>query len=394
MLKEAIAMADSQNIYLKALKYNIDIAEADIITGGLRPNLNFNNQSLQLLNPNYFTPGTGALNNRNRQVWYQLTKQFQLANKRKLKIDLAKENVNSTVADIEEFRRNLSLEVANVWLNMWLLKNNLKLLQSSKKNIDTLININKVRLKNEVITPVELIRTEVLADQYDLDEKKTRQELYFQSLNLAFLLGIQDSVQIRSSDTLDVSNYFMPLDSILQESMRNRTDVVQALAALRVSEANLSLQKAFSMPNIEAGGIYNPQNSIPYGGIFITVPLPFFDRNQGEIQKSKVVKTQAQSNLEVAQANVRKEVTIAYLAFETQKRNLGEAKDILIKSSRVLNTVRYAYLKGNTTIIDYLEARRSLYDTQKSYNSILYNLNQSFINLLFYSGLINSFNKF
>ena len=74
-------------------------------------------------------------------------------------------------------------------------------------------------------------------------------------------------------------------------SMKNRTDVVQAQAALRVSEANLSLQKAFSMPNIDAGGIYNPQNSIPYGGIYVTIPLPVFDRNQGEIQKSKVAKT-------------------------------------------------------------------------------------------------------
>ncbi len=394
MLKDAIALADSQNVFLKALRYNIDIAEADIITGALRPNINLNNQSLQLLSPNHFAPGTSALNNHNRQVWYQLTKQFQLANQRKLKINLAKENVNATIADIEEFRRNLSLEVANVWLNMWLLKNNLKLLQSSKRNIDTLININKVRLKNEVITPVELIRTEVLADQYDLDEKKTRQELYFQSLNLAFLLGIQDSIQIKNTDTLDVTDYFMPLDSILQASMRNRTDVVQAQAAVRVSEANLSLQKAFAMPNIEAGGIYNPQNAIPYGGLFITIPLPVFDRNQGEIQKSKVMKTQAQINLEIAQATVRKEVTIAFLAFETQKKNLEEANDIFIKSRQVLNTVRYAYLKGNTTIIDYLEARRSLYDTQKTYNAILYNLNQSFINLLYYSGLINSFNKF
>jgi cobalt-zinc-cadmium efflux system outer membrane protein len=59
------------------------------------------------------------------------------------------------------------------------------------------------------------------------------------------------------------------------------------------------------------------------------------------------------------------------------------------QSEIVLNTVRYKYLKGNTTIIDFLEAQRTALETKKIYFSEVLAYRKSYLQVLYASGLIN-----
>ena len=86
-LQSALQTAKVNNTYLKTQKYNIQIAESDIITSRLRPNLTLNNQTLQLSNSSYFPQNANWSDGSTRQVWWQLTKSVQLPAQRKYKID-------------------------------------------------------------------------------------------------------------------------------------------------------------------------------------------------------------------------------------------------------------------------------------------------------------------
>lgn len=75
-LKHALEVSKANNPFLKSAALNIPIAKADIVTAGLRPNPVLNNQTLFLANSSNFAPDTKIYNPKNRQVWWQLTKQF------------------------------------------------------------------------------------------------------------------------------------------------------------------------------------------------------------------------------------------------------------------------------------------------------------------------------
>src|SRR4051812_21094661 len=90
-LQKALQQARSSNPVLKAEQYNMNIAESDIITAKLRPNLTLNNQTLQLVNQDHFAPNTNWGNSKNQQVWWQLTKSFQLPGQRRYKVGYAQQ---------------------------------------------------------------------------------------------------------------------------------------------------------------------------------------------------------------------------------------------------------------------------------------------------------------
>jgi cobalt-zinc-cadmium efflux system outer membrane protein len=340
------------------------------------------------MQPSYFPANTTWANGKNRQLWWQLTKPFQLPALRKNKIDFAKQNVTLSQKNYTETERNLFREVAIKWLDVWTARKQLDILQVAKNNTDSLVVINKLRLKNQVITQTDLSRTELLANQYALQINAAEQNYKNETLNLKFLLGVNDNLSI---DTSDSFIYAFPanIDTLIQKALTTRSDILALKTTIDVNNSNIKLQRSLAWPTPELGAIYNPQNTIPYAGFFGTIQIPIFSRNQGEIKKSNLLKQQAEQSLITTQKQIQIEIFTAFNTYQIQKQNLIKFNGILIQSEDILNNIKYSYLRGGTTIIDFLEAQRSWLDTRQQYYSILQQYRDSYIKLLYTTGLIN-----
>lgn len=387
-LQQALQTAKSNNPILKREQFNVDVSQADITTAQLRPNLILNNQSLQLVQSSKFPENTGWLNGANRQIWWQVTKPFQLPVQRENKINFAQQNVRLTQKQYADTERHLFQSVAQKWLDVWAARKQLDLLGTAKANVDSLANINHLRLKNQVITTTDLARTELLANQYDIQLKSASQEYRNELSNLKFLIGVQDSIQI---DTTDQFAFAFPdrMDAIVEQALQNRTDIQAIKSTMDVADANIKLQKSNALPVPELGLIYNPQNKAHYMGVYGTIEIPIFSRNQGEIKKSQVLKQQAEQALRATETQAQTEILTAYKSYVTHKQNLQNFNQLLTQSQTILNSVKYSYLRGGTTIIDFLEAQRSWLDTQQQYYDVLGQYRQSYVDLLYASGMIN-----
>lgn len=173
--QEALVKSKGSNLLLKSEIRNRELARFDVITAGLRPNPNFNNQTLQQLDSKYF-PGNGNWSdNLNRQVWYQLTKPFQLDNLRGKKVNFAEMAYRVTEKSYFETERNVLNAAANRWLDAWHAFVQFDAISRTLKNIDSLNIINENRFRNQVITQSELIRTKLLAQQYRLRYAESQQ---------------------------------------------------------------------------------------------------------------------------------------------------------------------------------------------------------------------------
>lgn len=387
-LADALQVAKANNPILRAEKLNINIIEGDLITAKLRPNPSLNNQTLQLIDPSLFPSDTRWNNSINRQVWWQLTKPFQWPKLRQNKIDLATQGVRLTENKYFEIERNLVFDVASKWLDAWRIKQLLTTLQQAQLNLDSLVTIQKARLRNQVITTTELMRTQIPLEQYNLQLKTIRQEYKNAIQELKFMLGTPDSIDVSTNTTIETLSISDQVDSLLESVLQNRPDIKTIQSAITVSESNIKLQKSLQLPVPELGVIWNPQNTVPYLGFFGTIELPLFSRNQGEISKSIFLKQQAEQNLQTVQLKITTEITAAYQTYQLRKETVNRYAQILQQSKEVLRSVRYSYLKGGTTLIDLLEAQRSWYDTQQLYYDAQSTYYQSYVKLLFTTGLI------
>ena len=400
-LQQTLRQVRENSPALRVERFNINAAQADQITANLRPNPVLNNQTLFQLTPTPGAENVSMLSRQRRQFWLQATKEFDIYNKRAYRSRFAEANTNLATRSLAETERNLLFDAANQFLDAWYARIQLALLQRAKSNVDTLVQLNKVRLKNLVITTTDLTRTQLISDQYEIQTRTAQLELRNRLNELRLMLGRTDSINVLMSDSIIHPLFSNPLglyptvtaseDSLLQAAASNRTDVRVAEANVEAARQNANLQQVLAKPRNEAGLIWNPQNAIPYAGVFLTLELPVYNRNQGEIQKSRVLQEQAGQAAALVQVRVRAEVETAYRSFVSSRQNVNRYVDIRRDADRVLASVRYAYLRGATTLIDLLQAESSWFDTQTAYYQILYTYRQNYVRLLYVTGQINTY---
>lgn len=391
-LQKALQTARSNNPVLKTEQFNVDAAQAEVTTAKLFINPAFNFNYMNVAAKKYTEPNSNLYSAINNQYVFQLGKTFQVAGQHKYKTDVANKNVVFTGKNYTETERNLFADVAAKWLEVWTAQKQLDILITARNNIESLVITNQNRYKNQVITQTDLYRTELLSKQYAIQYKTALQEVVNRQNELKFLLGVQDSINI---DTADNFLFRIPaeIDNLLTQSLQNRSDILTAKSFIEVSNSNIKLQKSLAFPQPELGFFYNPQNAVPYWGIYAAIDLPFFNRNQGEIKKSYLLKQQAEQHLFTVQSQLLTEITTAYASYQLQQQNVQNFQAVLQQSQTILDNVKYAYLKGGTTIIDFLEAQRSWLETQQQYYDALQQYRQGYIQLLYTTGLINQLAK-
>lgn len=386
-LKETLQLAKTGNPNLKTEIYQIGVAQADSTSAALRPNPTFHNETIQLTQSKNFATHTTWSDPLNRQSLFTLTKPFQIAGQRRKKIELANEQIDLANKNYRETERLVFAEVASKWMEVYSAHKQLDILKIAKSNVDSLSDINKVRLKNQVITQTDFMRTQLLAKEYELKVKSAEQDLNNRLMELNYLTGSR-------VDDIDISDQFvlsgnLGLDSLLQVALANRSDLKAAQSLIQVSNKNISLQRSLAVPVPEAGLMWNPQNTINYAGFTVTFDLPLFSRNQGEIKKAYMLKDQSEQQYAAIKSKAQTELMTAYANYQTQKQNTYKFTNGLLKQSEhILANVKYAYLRGGTTLIDFLEAQRSWLETQQQYYDALQLYRQSYIQLLYASGLI------
>jgi cobalt-zinc-cadmium efflux system outer membrane protein len=403
-LSEVLQQVRTNSPALRVERLNIPIAQADQTTANLRPNPVLNNQTLFQLSRGSGLPidqSAGLLGRQRRQFWLQATKEFDIYHKRQYRNQFAEASTKLAISSVSETERGVLFDAANRFLDAWYARIQLALLERAKANVDTLVQLNKVRLKDLVISSTDLTRTQLLSDQFELQTRSAQQDLRNRLADLRLVLGTTDSITVAMNDSVIHPGFGNALslyptvqaspDSLLRLAATSRSDVQTAAANLETARRNVDLQQVLAKPRNEAGLIWNPQNSVPYAGVFLTLELPFYARNQGEIQKSRVLQDQAVQAASLVQARVRSEVETAYQTFSTSRQIISRYTAIRRDADRVLASVRYAYLRGATTLIDLLEAQRSWFDTQTAYYQALYTYRQNYVRLLYVTGQINQY---
>jgi outer membrane protein, heavy metal efflux system len=389
---DAIKMGRSNNPYSKLYKLNLDIEKSELITSGLRPNLLFNQQSifitkqanLDLIKENQ----TLFLSPYGDQLWFQVTKQFQINGKRQSKIDFQNTKINFSEKDIVQYTNDMAYNTALRWLEVWYAKIKLEILNDAKSNVDTLLAINKIRLRNQVITSTDLARNQMISDQYNTQLNAAEQVLISESQKLAYMTGMAEVDDIDMGSDFFYIDITDTLDKLNDMALMLRPDYQSNLAYNKVLKSNIDLQKSLSIPNLEFGLVANPQNTQLYVGWYFQVPIPVFDRNQGSIQKSKVQHEQNTAKGNVMKKQMETEISYTFQEYETHRENSESYRLIVENADNILKTVRFSYLRGGTTIVDYLLAQQNWFEVQKAYYETLYLYRKSYLNVLYTTGIL------
>jgi len=178
--------------------------------------------------------------------------------------------------------------------------------------------------------------------------------------------------------TFDFSSDLKDLEQFRQTALDNRPDLRAALQTIEESKAahKLAVSNGSTDPTFAGwwtyDGSYNNPNAVNALGLSVTVPLRIFDRNQGEKKRTQIDIDKSAQSSETARAQVFSDVDSAYAQVDSNIILLKPYKDKYVQqSTRVRDTVTYAYQHGGASLTDFLNAQSDYRVVQLAYLQLI-----------------------
>jgi len=371
-ISQAVQEAVEKNLSLLAERYNLSVADTHIITARLRPN-----PVLTLYTDLQPLLGNGATElNQSGPPEYGIRTDFILerGGKRRYRIEVAEQERSVAQWQLLNSVRALAIDVQNAFVEVLLAKETLALAERNQDSFHKFVGVSKERVRAGDLAPVELVRTQLAELQFDNAVVQARSRLRIAKQRLQLLMG-----RATPSELFDVAGEMRrdPLpftfDDLWRQALARRPDYQAMLRDQARSVSELRSQIAQGKVDYVIGTEYRRQQGLAGTGnslgFFFSAPLPFFNRNQGEIARARREGQQVEARARALEAVIRNELDAAWQQYDTARSLLTRIEgEMLDKARRVLASMEYSYRAGEASLIEFLDAQRAFNDTMQGYN--------------------------
>ena len=371
-LDQAIQMAVQHNQALLATRTTVQQSLAQEITANLRPN------------PQVFTgwvglplyrPGEGFLTNLHDSTEVDLGVSYLIerGQKRQFRLQAAKDGTAITRSQVEDNERTLEFQVASQFINIQLAESVLDLSQQNLASFQKTVDLGETQFKAGSISENDFLKIKLQLVQFQTDVQQARLSRAQALSDLRQLLGYETvPADYGIAGTFDYLPLTVPFEELQAKALENRPDLRAAQQGVSAANSQYALAKANAKQDVTVGGNYARSGGFNKAAVNLSIPLPIFDRNQGEIARTRYAISQARYGLRGTNGQVITDVRDAYESLQT---NDGVVKlyragnlDISQKNREISE---YAYQRGATSLLDFLDAERSYRATQLAYRQAL-----------------------
>lgn len=374
-LEQVLNEALSRNLKLIAERFNITIGEARILQAGLKPNpvLSVGGNYLDVLGSG-FDPGKSAAGPTevNARVDYLLER----GRKRQERIAVAEAAKAVSQLELLDSTRTLILDVQNGFTEVLLAKENLNLARASLEGFNRIVAVNRTRVESGDLARVELVRSEVAALQFRNQVRQSELRLRLAKNRLQTLMGrTAFAADFDVEGALRRDPLLLTQPEILRAALAARPDLDALRRDQARSQADVRLQIAQGKVDYSIGVGYNRQLRVGSGhrgdslGVFFSLPLPMYNRNQGEIERARQELEQIQARIHGLEQEIAAEAANAFEQYSTAKTLLESIEaDMLEQARRVLDVIGFSYRRGEAAFVELLDAQRTFNDTMQGLN--------------------------
>ncbi len=371
-LDTAIQLALTHNHSLKATRTQVQQNEAQEITANLRPNPTFaaDSQFVPFFSPQNFS-GTNV--DQVQQFDVGLSYLFERGHKRQRRLKAAQDATAVTRAQIADAERTLTFNVSQQFISVLLAESTLQLALEDLKAFQQTVDISEEQFKAGYIGEGDYLKIKLQLLQFQTDVSSAKLAKVQALVGLRQLLGY-DAVPENFDVAGDLA--YKPLksglDDLKLQALRERPDYKAAELGVTAAESQIQLAKANS--KVDVTGTYNVDHVAgeTTASIFASFPLAIFDRNQGEIARTKYALTQSQEQQQSASDAVLSDVSNAYEMVKSNDEVVQLYTSGYLKQAQDSRDIsEYAYKRGAASLLDFLDAERSYRATQVGYRQAL-----------------------
>ena len=386
-LEDAVDIALENNIELKLAKTELDIQEAQIKIAKARLNPN-------LISDNGIAEKTYRLG---------LEKTFEMGNKRKKRIELSEIAKKETETKIDTLKLDIEAQIRKSYAKLFILQEKNKLFKELLQANQELLELAQKREASGDIANIDLLQIDmanlkIQNDMLSLNTELQTAKNTFKSLLNQELLDELELINPKDTNTLWMS-LGVDLNStgdkinpeiftkLYEIAVSKRPEFTNSIVKSQYATKNLELAYSKRIPNLSLTA--GPDLVLNDGasddvGFFVTgtLPLPIFDRNQGQIQSAKASQTQALQEQDLLKRKIALEINNSAIKAINLNTQLNTLEKGIVEKSKIVSEKTYrCFEEGKCSTLTVLANQESYINAQIIYYDMIQAYQDSLIDL-------------
>lgn len=341
-LQQAEKIFIDSNLSILAAHFNVDAASALIAQAKYWDNPVLNTDQVVAANHNLFpykplpdgTPGA--------QYYFQVAQLIKTAGKRGKLIAAAQTNTNISSLQLQDVIRKLRSQLHIDYYTIARNYSSYKFFTQQQEQLNTLISAMKAELQAGNISQKDFLQLQSLSISLQQDRIDVTNSINDAEADLKTILHLNQITFVKPENN-DLSQLSLP-DSItvfISEAKENNPYYKMQVQQTVYQQQLLAYQKALRVPDVTLTPNYDRQANyaLNYFGIGISVPIPLFNKNKGNIasasyavQQQQAEENNAENELENNIANAYNKLTLAISQTSLTNKDFFKSYDALYQN--------------------------------------------------------------
>ncbi|WP_373875115.1 MULTISPECIES: TolC family protein [Pseudomonadaceae] len=370
-LEDALRIASENNPEMAAANWGVSISQGERTQAGLiqNPEISWEMEDTR---------------SESRTTTVQLTQPIELGGKRSARVELADRGIDAAQVEVERARNVLRAEVIQAFHGVLLSQLRVELATESMKLAERGVAIAQGRVRAGSASPVEATRAAVQLSEVRLELKRASAELVNAQALLKAAMGTDASAaQILVEG--DASSIPAPpqLQDLL-ERLDSTPEMRLATLAIAQQDASYSLEKTQRIPDvsISLGSQYSAADRERVNVVGISMPIPLFNRNQGNVYAAARRADQARDSRNAALLRMQSSIQQAVDLWSTASEEIDAFNtDILPSAKSAVESATRGFEMGKFGFIEVLDAQRTLIGARNQYVAALSSATDSWVQI-------------
>ncbi|MBY0066330.1 TolC family protein [Empedobacter falsenii] len=380
-----------KNYALIANKFNVDRIDAEIIQEKLwqNPTLSISEVNLWKTYNVEEQPYLFGKYGKNQQISVELEQLIETAGKRKKRVAIKELEKNSALFEYEELLRELKKELRQTYFSLARIQSEKKELQNSIDLFEQMITQyqRQADLKNVPKADFYRLQTELIGLQKDQIELENQEIEYINKLRL---LTQNSDLNVNEIDFSRFNSHSKSIPFNAKQLAKEQNIALKKQEnEINLAEKQLILEKAQRTPDLAFQVNYDRGGNImrDFVGVGVSIDLPIFNTNKGNIKASEIVLNQQQ----ITKNALHSELDISIDRIQNQINQLNKA---LIQWKKLNNQEQLTMIDNykkhlqnkQITLLEFIDFTQAYRESQKAYLDLLENYQNTFEELNYIVG--------
>ncbi len=360
---EAIARAISSQPDLLAAECRIAAAGGRITQAETRPNPE---AAVELEN---FAGNGDATGLTSVETTLQVSQLIELGDKRGKRIRVAGLDRDLEVWNRESKRLDVIARTRKAFVTVVGAQQRVEVAEDLVGLAEEVVRVVTARIKAGKVSPVEGTRARVAATRTRIEVARSRSELEAARRRLAAQWDADEAVFERADEDLEHLGP-VPAFEVLSGRLEMNPDLARWATEMELRRAQLRLAESQRTPDITVGGGIRHFAEPDDVGLVasISVPLPLFNRGQGDIAEARFLALATEADQRSARIRLLTDLYDAYEHLKSARAEVAITRDeVLPVAKEAYEATVAGYRHGKFAYADVLEAQRTLFDARTEY---------------------------